>query len=383
MCRDDRPPITLWLSGDVMTGRGIDQVLPHPCDPILYEPCMTSAEGYVELAERASGSIPRPVDFAYPWGDALDELERVGPDVRIVNLETAVTRSADAWRSKAIHYRTSPQNARVLAAAGIHCCALANNHVLDWGYAGLAETLDTLDSLGVRHAGAGRTLAEAETPATLDLGGKGRVLVYSFAATSSGVPRSWEAAGARPGVALLRDLSEPSARRIAERVASEKRAGDVVVVSLHWGDNWGFDVPPEQRDFAHALVELAGADVVHGHSSHHVKGIEVHRQRPILYGCGDFLDDYEGIGGFEQFRDDLGLMYFVALDAKTGDLVRLEMTPTRIAGLRVRRACGSDALWLAETLRREGERFGTSVVWTGGGRLDLRWRATAIHASLP
>ena len=174
-------------------------------------------------------------------------------------------------------------------------------------------------------------------------------------------------------MALLRDLSEQSARRIAERVGSEKRAGDVVIVSLHWGDNWGFDVPAEQREFAHALVELAGVDVVHGHSSHHVKGIAVHRDRPILYGCGDFLDDYEGIGGFEEFRDDLGLMYFVAVDAKTGKLARLRMTPTRIVGFRVRRACGNDAAWLAETLNREGERFGTSVGWTDGGRLELRW----------
>jgi poly-gamma-glutamate synthesis protein (capsule biosynthesis protein) len=356
-----------------MTGRGIDQVLPHPCDPILYEPCMTSAEGYVKLAERASGPIRRPVDFAHPWGDALEELSQVGPDARIINLETAITRSADAWKGKGIHYRTSPENARVLATAGIHCCALANNHVLDWGYAGLEETLDTLDALGLRHAGAGRTLADAEAPAIVGLAGGRRLLVYSFAATSSGVPRHWAATGSRPGVALLDELSEAGVCRIAELVGSEKREGDVVIVSLHWGANWGWDVPPEQRDFAHALVDRARVDVVHGHSSHHVKGIEVHRDRPILYGCGDFLDDYEGIGGFEEFRDDLGLMYFVVLEGRTGKLARLDMTPTRIAGFRVRRASGEDAAWLAATLNREGQRFGTSVEWSDGGRLELRW----------
>ena len=82
--------VRLFLCGDVMTGRGIDQVLPHPSDPLLHEGYASSALRYVELAERANGPIPRPVDFAYVWGDALTELERRRPDVRIVNLETAV-----------------------------------------------------------------------------------------------------------------------------------------------------------------------------------------------------------------------------------------------------------------------------------------------------
>ena len=62
---------------------------------------------------------------------------------------------------------------------------------------------------------------------------------------------------------------------------------------------------------------------MHGHSSHHVKAIEVFRGRLILYGCGDFLTDYEGVGGYEEFRGDLALMYFVELDSGTGELVGL------------------------------------------------------------
>lgn len=81
--------ITLFLCGDVMTGRGIDQVLPHPNDPILYEPYMNSAMGYVDLAEMMNGPLARPVDFSYVWGDALEELARVSPDVRIINLRPA------------------------------------------------------------------------------------------------------------------------------------------------------------------------------------------------------------------------------------------------------------------------------------------------------
>jgi poly-gamma-glutamate capsule biosynthesis protein CapA/YwtB (metallophosphatase superfamily) len=88
-------PVLLFACGDVMTGRGVDQILPHPGDPELREGYTRDARAYVRLAEQASGPIPRPVGFAWPWGDALEVLDAMAPDVRLVNLETAVTRVAD------------------------------------------------------------------------------------------------------------------------------------------------------------------------------------------------------------------------------------------------------------------------------------------------
>ena len=162
-----------------MTGRGIDQILPHPAPPVLFESYMRSALGYVELAERSSGPIPRPVDDAYIWGDALPELARIRPDLRIINLETAVTLSGDAEPGKGIHYRMHPANVGCLSAAAIDCCVLANNHVLDWGYSGLSETVDTLRRAGIATAGAGCDAAAAAAPAVLLAPGKGRVLVFA------------------------------------------------------------------------------------------------------------------------------------------------------------------------------------------------------------
>jgi poly-gamma-glutamate synthesis protein (capsule biosynthesis protein) len=147
--------ITLFLSGDVMTGRGIDQILPHPSDPVIHEGYMKDARGYVEIAEKVNGPIPRSVAPGYIWGDALDELERVAPDLRIVNLETAVTRSDDYWKGKEIHYRMHPGNIDCITAAKIDICALANNHILDWGYTGLKETLETLKKAKIRSVGQG------------------------------------------------------------------------------------------------------------------------------------------------------------------------------------------------------------------------------------
>ena len=112
--------------------------------------------------------------------------------------------------------------------------------------------------------------------------------------------------------------------------------------------------------------------MVHGHSSHHFKGIEVHRGRPILYGCGDFLNDYEGISGREEYRSDLALLYFPVVTS-TGELVRLTLSPMSIRRFRLNRPTPEDVEWVRDTLNREGERFGTWVEAGSTGDLELRW----------
>jgi poly-gamma-glutamate synthesis protein (capsule biosynthesis protein) len=344
--------VRLFLCGDVMTGRGIDQILPTPCDPALDEPYVTSALDYVELAERASGPIPRAVDPAYIWGDALAELERVKPDARIVNLETAVTRSEER-APKGINYRMSPENAGCLTAARIDCCVLANNHVLDWGRKGLEETLATLQRAGIRFAGAGRNAADTAAPAVLELPGKRRLLVFAFGMDSAGVPGDWAATAARAGVSWLADLSSRTTDAVADQILAARRAGDLVLLSMHWGSNWGYEVSRQQRSFARRLIDAGAADLVHGHSSHHPRPIEIYRDRLILYGCGDFLNDYEGISGHQAFRPELTLMFLPTLELPTGKLAHLTLTPMRMRRFRLNRASVEDADWLAALLRRE------------------------------
>jgi poly-gamma-glutamate synthesis protein (capsule biosynthesis protein) len=363
----------MFLCGDVMTGRGIDQVLPHPGNPVLYERCARDARYYVQLAENASGPIRKPVDVAYIWGDALEELQRAETDVRIINLETSITSSEDYCPDKEVLYRMHPGNIGCLTAARIDCCCLANNHVLDWGGRGLEETLQTLGRAGVAHAGAGRNAVAARSPAALDVAGKGRVLVFALGSPTSGIPREWGATEDRPGINLLEDLSEETARRVAERMRQVRRPGDVTVASIHWGDNWGYDIPGEQIAFAHRLVE-EGMDLVHGHSSHHVKAMEVYRDRLILYGCGDFLTDYEGIGGHEMFRGDLALMYLAKVDSREGRLVEARLVPMQSRRFRLNRASEADAKWLQGLLNRFGVPFGTQAQLESDNSLTLRWR---------
>lgn len=363
----------LFLCGDVMTGRGIDQILKVPSRPQLYEPYIRDARDYVELAERVSGPLARPVDFSYVWGEALAELVRARPDARIVNLETAITTSEDAWPDKDINYRMHPANVQCLTTFGIDVCVLANNHVLDWGAAGLLETLDCLRGVRIAPVGAGRTLAEAKVPATISTSGGGRVVVLAVGHVSSGIPPSWAAKADLPGIALLHNLGPDEARAIAERAARERLAGDIVVLSIHWGTNWGHEIPDEHVRFAHALVD-GGIDLVHGHSSHHPRAIEIYRDKPILYGCGDFVSDYEGIHGYEAFRGDVSPMYFASFDVtdRGPAFLALRVVPFRLRRMRLERAAPADS----EVLLHAWRRFGTQVMLRDDGSLVVPVRET-------
>jgi poly-gamma-glutamate capsule biosynthesis protein CapA/YwtB (metallophosphatase superfamily) len=362
------PIIRIFLCGDVMTGRGIDQALPHPSAPQLHESYIKSAVEYLQLAERANGPIARPLGFRDLWGAAAEELSRAGPDARIINLETSITRS-EAYAHKGINYRMSPENAACLVAGGIDCCVLANNHVLDWGREGLRETLSVLQQLNIEAAGAGENLALARAPAILEIPHKGRVIIFSVACVTSGTPRDWAATADAAGVNLLPRLCEQAVTEFVQQVSQTRQRGDVVVVSIHWGPNWGYAIAESEWWFAHELIERAGVSIVYGHSSHHPKAIELYHNRLILYGCGDFLNDYEGISGYEEFRGDLALMYLIDVDATNGEVRALDLAPFQIRRFQLVRALRDDVDWLRHTLDCESRKLGTSIRQRADGRL--------------
>jgi poly-gamma-glutamate capsule biosynthesis protein CapA/YwtB (metallophosphatase superfamily) len=156
----------------------------------------------------------------------------------------------------------------------------------------------------------------------------------------------------------------------------------VIVVSIHWGPNWGHEITDAQRRCAHTLIDKADVSVIHGHSSHHAKAVEVYRNRLILYGCGDFLNDYEGIRGYEEYRDDLALMYFADIAPASGNLAALEMVPLQIRQFRLVRPSSQDVDWMRQTLDRESRRFGASVMLNSNGMLSLSWPGTRGSSAL-
>ena len=214
--------LTLFLCGDVMPGRGVDQILPHPGGPELREAHAKDARAYVDLAERAHGPIPRPVSFAWPWGDALGILEDIAPDVLVINLETSVTASGEFAPGKAVHYRMSPGNVGCVAAARPDACALANNHVLDFGHRGLANTVQALAGARLRAVGAGPGRDEARQPAAVPVRGGGRAIILSCGTASAGIPAGWAAAPGRPGVNWLPDLSLATAEDVIGQVQAAR-----------------------------------------------------------------------------------------------------------------------------------------------------------------
>jgi poly-gamma-glutamate capsule biosynthesis protein CapA/YwtB (metallophosphatase superfamily) len=343
--------LTLFLAGDVMTGRGIDQCLQRSVDPVLYEYYAKSAEQYVQLAERHSGPIPRPLAYRRLWGDAIPELRRRRPGTRIINLETALTTHPDPWPAKGIHYRMHPGNAPLLSAAGIDLCVLANNHTMDWGREGLAETLRTLHKIKMNTTGAGTDTQTAAAPATFRTGST-RLLVFAYATPCSGTPPAWKSGHSLPGMNVLDSLDTSGIGRVIDDIRSRRRPGDRVIVSMHWGGNWGYDIPSAQRTFAHSLLDAGAADIIHGHSSHHPKRIEIYRRRLIIYGCGDLINDYEGIGGHEGYRDDLSVMFFPRINAD-GTLHSLEATPMKIHRFSLCYPSAQEVEALAERWNRE------------------------------
>lgn len=355
-----------------MTGRGIDQILASPVDPTIHEQWARSAIDYVDLCEKRSGPIPTPVGAAYVWGDVKVALDDRMVDARVINLETAVTERGEPWPGKGIHYRMSPANLDALTAAGIDVCCLANNHVLDWSYAGLEETLASLAGAGLAVCGAGLDRDRAWRPVTLHLNGCD-VSVLSVGMTSSGIPPEWEAGIDAPGVAIIPPEPSSTVELIARSTAGLDENDGLLIVSIHWGPNWGYEIPSHQREIARHLIDQAAVDVVFGHSSHHPTGIEVHNGRPILYGCGDLVNDYEGIVGHDRFRPDLRVAYFLDFDPHTKCLRELELVPFVTKQFRLEWASGEDTDWLAARLTEESQRLGTRFEVTGDRSLLAIW----------
>lgn len=364
--------IKLFLCGDVMTGRGIDQILPHSVDPVLYESYVKDAQDYLLLAERENGTIDVPVSYEYIWGDAMEVWKEIAPDLKLVNLETSITTHEEPWPGKGINYRMHPKNVKVLTAAGIDHCSLANNHTLDWGRPGLMETMQTLEAVNIQFSGVGKNEREAGKAAVLK-SQNGRVLVFSYGSQSSGVPLRWAAESGLPGVNLLPGFGEKEMNIIREEVKSVKKAGDIVVFSVHWGGNWGYEIPDWQKEFAHQLIDKAAVDVIFGHSSHHPMGIEVYNEKLIIYGAGDFINDYEGISGHEEYRGELTLMYFPEIDAGNGHLKSLKLVPMEIKNFRLHHTDPKDVKWLQKTLNREGEKLGTRIRRDNKNSLWVEW----------
>ncbi len=321
---------------------------------------MTARSGQIAfigdvMLGRLVNQVLRTAPPAYVWGDVLPVLARA--DARIANLECVLADRGEPWPGKRFVFRSDRKNVAVLLAAGITAVSLANNHVLDFGDEALCEMLATLEEAGIAYAGAGRNAAEARRPATVQFAGWRCALL---AATDN--EPDWEAGPQTPGVFYVPcDVGAP---RFGDLLALVERAAamhDLVVVSYHWGPNWGERPLPEHVRAGHALVD-AGATVVYGHSAHITRGVEFYGEGAILYSCGDFVDDY---AVDEVERNDESFVFLVRFAGRSVQAV--ELVPTVIADFQARRPDPVRAARQCERMRRLCAELGTAVEFTPSG----------------
>lgn len=315
-------PLSVLFAGDVMLGRLINEV----------------------LKDKEPASL---------WGDT-EPLFR-SADVRLCNLECVLCDPATPrpMTPKLFRFRADLRHVDALTTVQINAVSLANNHVLDFGVQGLLQMIPALHAAGIHWAGAGATFHEASAPAIWNVKG----VTLGLLAFTDNEPE-WAATAEQPGVWYVPiDYHEQRAQRLFKIVERTKEAVDLLIVSAHWGPNWGYTTPAEHTAFAHALID-AGADIIFGHSCHVMRGIEVYQRKPILYCAGDFLDDY---AVDEHERNDRSGLFVVECIGNV--FTRLLFYPTIIQLFQAQRAQRDEKKAIIATMQHLCAPFHLAPVW--------------------
>lgn len=267
-----------------------------------------------------------------------------------------------------------PANIAALQTAKIDYAGLANNHTLDFCEVGLLETVRTVRNAGIAFAGAGESKDEATKPTILHLSSPSRredCELYIWAASDH--PHDWSSVPTFHSI----DYSPQTRERLKTLLnkPSDSHSPALKIFSVHWGPNYSWQPSREIRELAHFLIDECDVDIIHGHSSHHVQGVENYKGKLIIYGCGDFVDDYALVQGW---RNDLSAVWRVSVEeadvAHAGNsgklkLKKLEVYPTIIERFKVRRldAAETDSKWVRQKIKDLSAELGTKVELEEGG----------------
>lgn len=206
-----------------------------------------------------------------------------GADLAICHLETPVAAPGGAARGYPA-FSVPPEIVPALADMGFDACSTASNHTFDQGADGVDRTLAALDAVGVRHAGSARDPADAATTTMLPVDGA-RVALLSYTFGFNGIPP--------PGGQAWRSNLIDEQRVLADASRARAEGADVVVVALHWGDEYRSEPTSQQRTMGPALVRSPDIDLVLGHHAHVVQPIEHVDGEWVVYGLGNFVAHHE------------------------------------------------------------------------------------------
>ncbi|MBZ2205778.1 CapA family protein [Massilia soli] len=275
-------------------------------------------------------------------------------ELAIVNLECAITESVRHWTGepKAFYFGAPAAAATTLSDAGIDLVSLANNHILDYDFNGLADTLWHLHAHGIGNAGAGEHLGHALAPALAERNGTRFAMVAMCDHQAD-----FGAAPNRPGMAHIDFADEREALDLIETaLVPVRQAGvDWPILSLHWGPNLAQEPSPLFRRIAHAAIEM-GWKILFGHSPHVFHGVELYRGCPILYAAGDLVDDYLVD---PVLRNDHQLLF--ELDIEGNALRKVLLHPVLIADCQARPATGAQYDYIARRITGLCDAMGTQV----------------------
>lgn len=304
------------------------------------------------------------------------------PDLRILNFESAITNSihnADVPSWKGIRYHTHVDNLESMMRAFVEethgaseaaspvIMSFANNHAMDYGRQAFEEeTIPALESASslFQSVGAGRNWEKASKPAVVEFPDKNLLVeVVALGAGCSGVSEEWHAKPNRSGLIGLPGLYSQQAVEKALKITKdalkthpskttkEGAIRHLRIASIHMGPNWAYrgetnEDARHRRDFVHALIDECGFDLIYGHSSHHVRGMEVYHGKLILYGTGDMINDYEGFENpGEEKYNRLGGIFVADFNTATANLEQLRIVPTFMNRLRLERYTPTSKIW--------------------------------------
>ncbi len=266
-------------------------------------------------------------------------------DITFTNLECPLSTVGAHSPSNCV-FRAKPETVKVLTLLGVDIVSLANNHTLDAGREGLLQTLEHLDKAGVLYCGAARRQQAASQPVYLHARGV-RVAFVAFTDLSFAHGSYSKVAG---------DM-----HNLCEAVSAARELSDIVVVSLHWGEEYRQTPTQRQRQVAHAAID-AGADLIVGHHPHTLEGIEIYKHRPILYSMGNFI--------FDQRDAPDGRMESAVFDLTWNEAAgwRIQITPVWIARSRMGPQWPTSAKRdkILRRIQRLSAALGTDVQLQGG-----------------
>lgn len=334
--------------------------------------------------------------FVQPHPEPVEAIlnEIRGADIAIGDFEIPLTRRGSPME-KLLTIRADPEMARDVPSLGFDIFTVANNHCVDYGWAGLQDTMSALDGAGVRPVGAGATLAEAVRPVVVESQSM-RVGVLAFSCL---LPTGMAADENRPGIAPIHvetsyevdpyyQMEEPGDPRVvqvrtqvkdhdlgfAEDCVRQCRANvDFLVVSIHWGFGSGELLADYQQPLGHALIE-AGADVVHGHHPHAIHPIEFYREKAILYGSGTLVGQQIFLDASAQVQELWAEMstdtYVAYLDVEPSGSYGVRIVPASMNAERLPEKASDEVFErVRKRLERLSEPYGAALSASGG---DLR-----------